>query len=226
MEISVLDGRKGQQVIRRRNDGGQCGMATVEALFTLSLALFILFYLFSYGFFFYQRWAVIHVANDTAVRIAETYAYPQSDPVMGFVSSAMHAEISPYRYMGKKQAVQNADRAEKYARWSMSLSSLAYQQGDLDVQVDEIHDALAARHLKVTVTGTYKLPFGGALSYFGGNGTVTYSATSYAMIMDPGDYIDAQNALKKLSSESFGSEIYSTVDSVLSLISKLASGKN
>ena len=56
------------------------GMEAIEGLLVITLTLFVLFFIWAYGFLLYQNWAVQYVATDTASRIAQTYAYPYADP--------------------------------------------------------------------------------------------------------------------------------------------------
>ena len=83
-----------QSFLRIQEDG----MEAIEGLLVITLMLFVLLYIWAYGFLLYQNWAVQYVATDTASRIAQTSAYPCSDPVTGFVSQSMRQSLSPYRY--------------------------------------------------------------------------------------------------------------------------------
>lgn len=51
------------------------GMEAIEGLLVITLMLFVLFYIWAFGFLMYQNWAVQYVATDTASRIAQTYGY-------------------------------------------------------------------------------------------------------------------------------------------------------
>ncbi len=54
----------------RREDG----MMMVEGMLALLATIMVLICLLGFGFLFYQQWAVCNIANDTATRIAQTYA--------------------------------------------------------------------------------------------------------------------------------------------------------
>lgn len=78
-------------------------------------------------FLMYQNWAVQYVATDTASRIAQTYGYSSSDPITGYISHATRVSLSPYRYKDdEEEKIQdvNANRAEKYARYSLKKQDL------------------------------------------------------------------------------------------------------
>lgn len=42
------------------------GMEAIEGLLVITLMLFVLFYIWAFGFLMYQNWAVQYVATDTA----------------------------------------------------------------------------------------------------------------------------------------------------------------
>jgi len=64
---------------RRAKDGA----LAIEGIIILTILIFFLVFLMGFGFLFYQQWLVVNTANDTAYRIAQSYAYPNTDPVMG-----------------------------------------------------------------------------------------------------------------------------------------------
>ena len=193
-------------------------MATVEAMILLTMAIFILLFFMSFGFLFYQRWTVQHVANDVATRIAQGYAYPKSDPVMGFVNSAMKESLSPYRYIGGGLSSSAQSRSQEYAAWMLDLSSMAYAKGEPQITAKVVHDALAERHLEVTVRAEYEIPFGGALQYFGLQKELVFEATGYAMITDISDYVCSMNTLYTLSNELFTLKTTGLIDKILKCI--------
>lgn len=102
-------------------------MEAIEGLLVITLMLFVLFYIWAFGFLMYQNWAVQYVATDTASRIAQTYGYSSSDPITGYISHATRVSLSPYRYKDdEEEKIQdvNANRAEKYARYSLKKQDL------------------------------------------------------------------------------------------------------
>ena len=116
--------RWNENALRLREDG----MEAIEGLLVITLMLFVLFYIWSFGFLMYQNWAVQYVANDTASRIAQTYGYCYSDPVTGYISHAARVSLDPYRY--KDDADENiedvnANRAQKYARYCLKRVGFA-----------------------------------------------------------------------------------------------------
>ncbi|MBE6658118.1 MAG: hypothetical protein E7604_06715 [Ruminococcaceae bacterium] len=202
---------------RRAKDGA----LAIEGIIILTILIFFLVFLMGFGFLFYQQWLVVNTANDTAYRIAQSYAYPNTDPVMGFVNASLKSSLSPYRYIGSSLKDDNAEKGEKFAEWRLDATSFAYAVSEPEIHVETVYDAFAQRHIVVDIKATYEIPFGGALSFFGLKDTVTYHATGRAMIMDVSDYMYGVNTLNAITGSTLKSEIIKTVDSILGLINTI-----
>ena len=202
------------------------GFVMLEGMIVMLITIMLLVFLMSFGFLLYQQWAVSNVANDTAFRIAHTYVYPGSDPMMGYVNKEMVASPSWFRYLFGRdeelEAVQEA-RGKKYAAWSLKQSSFAYPVSDPKIEVEEKYDGLARRHIEVRIEAEYKIPFGGALEAFGMDGTVTYSAVGNAVCLDILDYVNTVTTFKSLTKQVTGGTIGGAVTSILGLIKSVIS---
>lgn len=201
--------------------GREEGAMAIESMIVLIILIFFLVFLLGFGILFYQQWAVTFTANDTASRLSQSYAYPNTDPIMGYVSGEMKAALSPYRYITANLESGNQEKGEKYAAWCLERCSLAYPSGEPEIVVETVYDAFAQRHVVVDITATYDIPFGGALKFFGLDDQRTYHATGRAMCMDISDYINSVNTANSICGTSFNSKIYSLIDSVLSVINTL-----
>lgn len=173
-----------QSFLRVQEDG----MEAIEGLLVITLMLFVLLYIWAYGFLLYQNWAVQYVATDTASRIAQTYAYPYSDPVTGFVSASIRAKLSPYRYQDGTIAQNNAARAERYAKYMLKNTVFSPEQ-NIKIRVETVHDNVAHQHIEVTVIAVCEIPFGFAMKYFGQSPYRTFTATGRAVCTDIKHYI-------------------------------------
>lgn len=200
----------------------ETGMEAIEGLLVITLMLFVLFYIWAFGFLLFQNWSVQYVANDTASRIAQTYAYPYSDPVTGFVSEAARVSLSPYRYRSDSAEPidgTNATRGQKYAIWSLKNAGFTQAQ-TTDVQVETVYDNLTQRHVEVTITATYEVPFGFAMKYFGQSPYRTYKATGRAVCVDIQHYIytaDTMDTLGDIIGSGIGSSFVKTLEKMVSL---------
>jgi len=201
----------------RRDDGA----LAIEGIIILTVLIFFLVFLMGFGFLFYQRWLVTMTANDTATRIAQSYAYPTTDPVMGYVNSGLKSSLSPYRYIGSSLKDRDAEKAEKYAEWRLDATAFAYAVSEPEIHVETMYDGFAQRHIVVDITVKYEIPFGGALAFFGLDDTVTYHATGRAVIMDVSDYMYSVTTLNTLTNQTFRSKVVGMVDSILGLINTI-----
>ena len=204
--------------MRRRFIRDESGSLMLDGMIAMLITIMLLVFLMSLGFLFYQQWMVSNIANDTATRIAQSYVYPNTDPVIGYVNVDLMDNVSLFRYLGDDLE----DKGEKYAAWSLGISSLAYPVSDPEIEVDVVSDSLARRHVEVTVRAEYEIPLGGALQYFGLDKTMTYEATGYAVCMDLLDYINTVDTIKVLSEDTIsGSKFMNATDSFLGMIDKL-----
>ena len=207
--------------MRRRFIRDESGSLMLDGMIAMLITIMLLVFLMSIGFLFYQQWMVSNIANDTATRIAQSYVYPNTDPVIGYVTVDLMDNVSLFRYLGDDLERENEDKGEKYAAWSLGISSLAYPVSDPEIEVDVVSDSLARRHVEVTVRAEYEIPLGGALQYFGLDKTMTYEATGYAVCMDLLDYINTVDTIKVLSEDTISSKFLGAANSFLGMIDKL-----
>lgn len=197
------------------------GFVMLEGMIVMLMTIIILVFLMSFGFLLYQRWAVTNIANDTAFRIAHSYVYPGSDPIMGYLNKDMVAQAPLFRYSDSDLADEQAERGEKYAAWSLKKSSFAYPVSEPKIEVEEKYDGLARRHIEVRIEAEYEIPFGGALEALGLSKTVTYKATGEGVCLDVLDYVNTVTTLKGLTEYTYGSTLITTVNSVLGIIKNI-----
>lgn len=198
------------------------GSLMIDGMIAMLITMFLLVFLMSFGFLLYQQWVVAQVANDTAARVAQSYVYPNTDPIMGYINVEQIADVPIFRYMGDSLEEENSDKGEKVAAWALKLSSLAYPVSDPEISVETMYDSLARRHVEVTITAEYEIPFGGALRYFGMSDTFTYSATGEAVCVDLLDYVNTVDTVKALTGNTFGSKTLKVINSIASMVDKLA----
>lgn len=202
--------------LRLRNAAS--GMEAVEGLIVITAMTFVLVLFMAFLFMLYQQSIVEGVARDTAYRIAQSYAYPNSDPIMGFTNRAMRLALDPYRYnIFSSLEDDNEDRGEKYARWYLKRASFAIAKNEPSIEISVEKDGLAQRHVEVRITADYEIPLGGMLQFIGQESTITYHGFGCAPCVDLMDYIHTVNTSKALLTQTFGSKALGMVNSVLSL---------
>lgn len=196
----------------------------LEALIVYPITLFLLFFILCLFSILFQRWNMQVIANETAMRIAQTYKLTEADVMTGEITADEIVEVKPFRYfLGNKEELKNsaAQKATQYATTRLLATTYTKFVDGPKIDVNVVSDALARRHIEVTVKGTYSVPFGEALSYFGFGSTIEYETKGYADCIDLIDYINTTKYIstqsKKLTDNSFGK----LVDSLLSLFDNI-----
>ncbi len=199
------------------------GAVIIEGVLVMIPTLFVLVFLLSLGFLLYQQWNVQYVADDVAAKISAVYQYSDVDINTGPVSLEQIMGEELYRY-GDKAETNLEDlaktRANDYAKKLLKKTSLAKVKGSEQCLVRCEEDALGRRHIEVTVTGTYRIPFSEGLEVFGMSGERTYSASSVAECVDLIHYMSTAQFVKNAADLSGFSDLpfIDMIDSVLKLV--------
>ncbi len=118
-------------------------------------------------------------------------------------------------------------KIQNYINRRLDHTSFVNKLAEPEISFEVKKDALSNRHVKVTVTEKFTVPFGEALTYFGYSNVIQYEATAYAECLDIIDYInmvdfvDQQTSLKAL-----GSDTVKMVNSILKLFNHIADSMN
>lgn len=199
------------------------GSLMLDGMIAMLITIMVLVFLMSIGFLFYQQWTVSMVANDTAARLAQRYPYLTADMISGYVSEEDVNDVPLMRYFGDGLAEDNETRGESFALICLGQSSLATPVSDPQILVSVPYDSLGRRHVEVSITAEYEIPFGGALEYFGLDGTLTYYATGLAPCIDLLDYVTTVEAAVDIPNMFEGmSQFEGTVKSIVSAVRAVA----
>ena len=209
----------------------ESGEIAIESMLVLITVLFILVFLMNLGFFFYQRWNVQIVANDTASKVAEIYPLLDSSLGQGVTDYDQVMGVAKYRSSSligvtkERYKEENQNRGEDYGKRYISLVSLSYGMGEPEVQVRVVEDAFASKHIETTVKATYTLPFSEGFRVFGFKTSYEFEGMGYAVVSDLSDYLGMVNYLANLDSIMHFDDLSITraINSVLRLISSIVS---
>ena len=207
--------------MRQFVQGEVSGSLMIDGMIVMLLTIITIVSLVSLGFLQFQQWAVCSIANDTAARIAQSYAYPGADPVIGYINVDMIDAMPLWRYGSDELAESNGRKGQKYAAWSLKKSSLAYPVSDPVIQVTTVSNALSRRHVEVHVEAKYEIPFGGALSVFGLESAQTFGATGVAECVDILNYVNSVDTYQSLTEQTYGGIISKAVNKVCDMIQKI-----
>ena len=200
------------------NDSGE---VMLEGLIVYTITVFLLFFLLAIFSVLFQAWNVQTIANETAAKAAATYKLADSDLADPYVSVDQITGISRFRYWFGDDSLEREAETKSFEysqdRLQKTTYTKAVTQPEVAVQVKE--DTLARRHIEVTITGEYTVPFGEALSYFGFDSIAHYETTASAECLDLIDYIDTVDfAGKQCSLDILGSSLVGAINKMMKLI--------
>lgn len=196
----------------------ESGEVMLEGLIVYTITVFLLFFLLAIFSVLFQAWNVQTIANETAAKAAATYKLADSDLADPYVSVDQITGISRFRYWFGDDSLEREAETKSFEysqdRLQKTTYTKAVTQPEVAVQVKE--DTLARRHIEVTITGEYTVPFGEALSYFGFDSIAHYETTASAECLDLIDYIDTVDfAGKQCSLDILGSSLVGAINKMM-----------
>ena len=206
--------------MKKKEHVNESGEVMLEGLIVYTITVFLLFFLLAIFSVLFQAWNVQTIANETAAKAAATYKLADSDLADPYVSVEQITGISRFRYWFGDDSLEREAETKSFEysqdRLQKTTYTKAVTQPEVVVQVKE--DTLARRHIEVTITGEYTVPFGEALSYFGFDSIAHYETAS-AECLDLIDYIDTVDfAGKQCSLDILGSSLVGAINKMMKLI--------
>lgn len=207
--------------MKKKAHVNESGEVMLEGLIVYTITVFLLFFLLAIFSVLFQAWNVQTIANETAAKAAATYKLADSDLADPYVSVDQITGISRFRYWFGDDSLEREAETKSFEysqdRLQKTTYTKAVTQPEVAVQVKE--DTLARRHIEVTITGEYTVPFGKALSYFGFDSIAHYETTASAECLDLIDYIDTVDfAGKQCSLDILGSSLVGAINKMMKLI--------
>lgn len=197
------------------------GEIMLEALIVYMVTMLLLFLIVSIFSVLFQAWGIQVIANETATKVAQTYRLSDANITTGYATSEQIWDVSTYRYWwGNLELEQKvSDRVKNYAKVRLLNTSFAKQKTEPEIEVKVKKDALARKHIEVTITSQYEVPFGEILCYFGFESMLTYTVTGYAECLDLIDYINTVDfAGQQVKLGIFDSQLISMLNSILGFL--------
>lgn len=211
--------------LRKQKDTGIEGMIMLEALIVYMVTIFLLFFILALFCVFYHIWNMQTIANEAAMRIAQTCKFEEADVDTGYVTLEQLTSLDRYRYLpAKKNKMEQIakEKLQNYVDKRLDKVSFVHKMTDPEIRMEIKKDGLASRHVEVNISEEFQVPFGTALSYFGYEDTITYECTGYADYMDIIDYVNMVDYVsqERLLNELAGSTI-KLINSVLKLFKNI-----
>jgi len=211
--------------MRRRNwnQKNTRGAIMLESLIVYPMTLMLLFFILAIFSVLFQRWNLQTIANDAAARMAQTYRLNEADEISGYVTEDELTAVGPYRYVGNvftKNMEESIDkRISDYASWRLEKSTFTKHVQEPTIKTVVHPDALGRRHLEVTITGAYTVPFGEVMSYFGFEYPIVYEVKAYATCIDMIDYINFVDYVD--TQTNLSGKLVGFIDSILALFDNI-----
>ena len=195
------------------------GALMIEGLIVYLITMLLLFFILSLYMVLYQRWNIQVIANETAAKVGQTFRFPSSDLSTGEVDVSTITSIDPYRYTsGDSWKEDSTFPADEYAKRRLSNTSFVRQSNPPEVESKAYKDALGRCHIEVNISGSYKVPFGDSLAYFGFPGVITYDATGYAQALDLSVYLSDTAFMGQISELDSLGDVSGVIDATIGVI--------
>lgn len=191
----------------KKTFGGERGEVMIESLLVYLVTVLLLFLILALTCVWYQRLTVNIVANDTAEKIASSFRMGSSALEDGRYTEDDLKQMKQYRYMlfnyaELREKAENATTAYAMNRLTRSSFFGTVSEDETDITFSIESDGIGRRHVVVSITGTYNLPFKEVFEYFGMSDYAGYTVNGYAECMD---------ILAYYSDVAFASNIASTI---------------
>lgn len=212
--------------MRLEKADGERGAIMLEGMIVTVITLFVLVWILGIGFVYYQRYLTTIVTNDAAAKVASTYNNPNSDIIMGYVSTEALSGRNLYRrFPGDSLRRVNEQRAEAYVCYILDKANFTGVVDNVEVELKLVMDSTLRRHVELITTCTYDTPFGEGLEMFGMDGIHTYRVKACADCTDYADYISTVDYGYAWSNGTFTKGM-GIIDSTIGLINSLVGAYN
>ena len=207
----------------------ESGEVMLEGMLVTILTIFMLVWILGIGFIYYQRNVATVVTNDAATKIADTYSFPSTDMVIGYLDSMDYISRDLYRYAffsevsGPSLLKANETKVQNYIQQRLKETNFAGVVNEVTVELRLVNDSQLRTHVEVESVTTFNTPFGAVLKFFGMSPEFSYKAVGRADCTDKIDYISKVDYQARMMG---GKDIHSTgkkaLQSWVKLIRKLA----
>lgn len=210
-----------------KNDNGE---VMLEGIIIITMTLFLMLWLMSVGFIYYQKSVVCAITNDAAEKVAASYYYPAADFETGEITQEGILSRPLYRFDMMSDIInssyqtdlvqENYTKVENYISKRIKQTNMFSTIKSYQVDLTHVEDSWYRHHVEVTVSCTFRPALGGVLDFFGMNGTPTYIFSARRDATDILQYITQVDYMVDLEGLSFVSS------KTISLANKLIKATN
>ncbi|MFV0364022.1 MAG: hypothetical protein ACK5LL_13205 [Suipraeoptans sp.] len=202
------------------------GALMLEVTYCISLAIIVLAFLLSFGFFVYQKTVARVVANEVAEEVIQTYKLRNITDSTEITSEEIKG-IGKYRYIFFSSSFEskNETKVQTLTDVRLSKTALAKKNGGLTVDIETVVDDIGRRHYEVSIKQQYSFMLGDLLNAVGQDGVQMIEETVYVESVDVLNYVNTvkntKYGLKKLQENS---STLSLINSCINLLYSIFDG--
>lgn len=190
--------------MKSKTEKMQSGELLIEFTITLVTTIFILLFLLSLGFYFYQNTIYGIVANETITEISDTYKFDGAVKAEN-ISKDNLKDLKNFRmvrsWLGKTTSDRYKERIEKIVRERIETTSLSMNKKDEvnKVELKVKSDKFGRCHLELTIESNAKIFLGGVLEFFGFDSDVKITTVAIGECYDLSAHMNTVRYINFLS---------------------------
>lgn len=177
----------------RRFRDEESGAIMLEGVFAITVILFVMIFMISFGFYLYQVSVTPIIANHIAEEIGQSYKFSAVKDASQLSEGDVSSKELLYRYFILKSSKLKGNNGKKGTTIAVSRipqTALAKMNGTPEVTIEVVSEDIGRMHYEVTVTQKYSFLMGAILELIGRKETETFSYTAYAEGVDVLNYVD------------------------------------
>lgn len=181
-----------------KNHENNNGEIMLETVIVFPVIVIILFFIIALLSIYYQHWNYNLIAEEIAMRAAQTYKYTDADVLNGSIEIEDITNLSPYRYWFHYGELKDGaqDKATTIAK---ARSNMFFGGENITVKTEVVKDTMGRRHVEVTFTAKYSVPFGGIFEFLGLKDFTTCNISTYADCYDATNYLNTVDFVARIT---------------------------
>lgn len=205
--------------LRKYRDNRCSGEIMIEALIVYPVIIGMLFFVIALFSIYYQHWHYNIIADEIAMRIAQTYKYENSNVLTGEIKTKDISDLKPLRYWFWSGDMERGAKS-KAKKIASAREENFFAGEDITVETEVKKDTMGRRHVAVKLSCKYSVPFRGMLEYFGMEDVTSCKITTYADCFDMTNYMNSVDFIAHITNSSKLNIINETIEFVEHIIGK------
>lgn len=194
-----------KKVMNRKIKEAESGELMIETTIVLIMTIFIMLFILSLGFYFYQSTIYGIIANETITEISDTYKFNGAVEADNITEDDLK-NLNYFRLVKNWIGITTNDKYKKTAEDLISdrtkASSLSLKKNNeiRDVILDVESDKYGRNHLVLTIESKAEIFLGGALEFFGFDSDLEITTVAVGECYDLSAHMNTIRYIKLLDS--------------------------